>query len=111
MEWVSGNILIRPNGPYPKGHIVFGHAHNFDHTTFVMVGAIRLREIGGRTVELTAPAHALVRAGVYHEITSLVDGSVFWCVYSHRDPQGGVVQRFNGWERAYGTTLEPRPKE
>ncbi len=24
-----------------------------------------------------------------------------WCVYSHRTPQGDVVQEYNGWERAY----------
>jgi quercetin dioxygenase-like cupin family protein len=105
MEWASGNIFIRPN-PLPKaGDQVQGHAHNFDHTTIAFKGAIRVKRTltdgTVQTVDLVAPAHCLIEAGVEHEITALEDNSVFWCVYSHREPQGDIVQDVTGWSEAY----------
>ncbi len=104
MEWVSGNIFIRPN-PLPKaGDRVEGHKHNFDHTTIVFKGAVHVRASlpdGGKIErDYVAPAHFLVRKDVEHEITATVDDTEFWCVYSHRTPQGDVVQEWDGWEAA-----------
>ncbi len=42
--------------------------------------------------------HAFVEAECEHEITSLADRVRFTCIYSHRDPQGEVVQEMTGWE-------------
>ena len=105
MEWASGNVFIRPN-PLPKaGDRVHGHRHNFDHTTIVFRGAIHVRAVtpDGRVIEqdFTAPAHCLIKAEVEHEITALVDGTEFWCVYAHREPQGDIVQHYTGWGPAY----------
>lgn len=41
--------------------------------------------------------HALIKADVCHEIMSLASETIFDCTYSHRDPQGKVVQINNGW--------------
>lgn len=104
VEWVSGNIFIRPNKFPDAGDAVQGHTHNFDHTTIVFTGAVhvRARLPNGAIIErdFHAPAHFLVKAEVEHEITALVDGTEFWCVYSHRTPQGDVVQEWGGWEAA-----------
>jgi len=105
MEWASGNIHIRPN-PLPKvGDGVEGHTHNFDHTTIVFKGAVHVKATlpNGTVIEqdFHAPAHFLVRADVKHAIHALVDDTEFWCVYSHRDPQGNVVQENIGWMAAY----------
>lgn len=27
--------------------------------------------------------------------------SIFWCVYSHRDPQARITQQYTGWDRSY----------
>lgn len=43
MEWVSGNIFIRPNDVSFAGLGVAGHAHNFDHTTFFQRGWFMVR--------------------------------------------------------------------
>lgn len=91
-ERVSGNIFIRPSGILAAGKVMPRHRHNFDHTTIVFSGAVRLTPDGGAPVVLRAPAEYLVRAGVEHEITALVDGTVYWCVYAHRDAKGEVVQ-------------------
>ena len=95
-ERVSGNIFIRPSGILAAGKVMPRHVHNFDHTTIVFSGSIRIRaDDEAEGCVLKAPAEFLVRAGVAHEITALEDGTVYWCVYSHRDAQGEVMQEPN----------------
>ena len=95
-EFVSGNVFIRKIRYPAAGGVTHGHRHNFDHTTLFLKGTVRVRlvEPSGIAHEITvvAPDHMLVRAEVEHEITSLTDDVEFWCVYSHRDAQGNVVQ-------------------
>jgi len=106
VEWVSGNIFIRPMKFEKAGNKINGHKHNFDHTTIVFKGAVHVKALtpDGRVIErdFAAPAHFLVKAEVEHEITATADGTEAWCVYSHRTAQGDVVQDYTGWERAYG---------
>lgn len=105
MEYASGNIYIRPNKLVKAGDKVKGHTHNHDHTTLFLKGPFRVRAKlpDGSVVErdFISPAHCLIRADVEHEITALADDCEFWCVYSHRTPQGDIVQEFTGWEPAY----------
>jgi quercetin dioxygenase-like cupin family protein len=95
-----------------KGDVVEGHKHHFDHTTIVFSGALHIKatmpdgtvregDFEAPAPESVHPAHALIAAGVSHELTALRDGTIFWCVYSHRGPQGEVWQRYTGWEDAY----------
>ena len=103
MEFISGNILIRPMRFEAAGDVVEGHAHNFDHTTYVVRGAIRI-EADGRSVEKrAAEGHnwVLIKAGVKHRITALEDNTLGHCIYSHRTPQDEIVQHYDGWEKAY----------
>lgn len=105
MELVSGNIFIRKN-PMPKaGDFVAGHKHNFDHTTVVFKGAVHVKATlpNGTVIErdFVAPTHFLVKADAEHEIMATADDTEFWCVYSHRNAQGDVVQEANGWGAAY----------
>lgn len=106
VEWVSGNIYIRPNTLAKKGDGVNGHAHNFDHTTIVFRGSIHVKAKlpNGQIIErdFDSPSHFLVKADVHHQITALEDDTEFWCVYSHRTPRGEIVQNFDGWGKAYG---------
>lgn len=93
------------------GDVVEGHAHNFGHPTYCSAGALRLDQLaheGGpvvRSIKLTAGTQqrfADVRAGVWHRITALVDGTLYDCFYPHRDADTGeVVPRYNGWDDAY----------
>jgi quercetin dioxygenase-like cupin family protein len=105
MEWVSGNVLIRPNKMEKTGDVIHGHTHNFDHTTILFRGAFRIKAKLANGTEIVreakAPAHFLIRADVEHEITALSDDTEFWCVYAHRTPQGDVIQTYDGWQKAY----------
>ena len=105
MEWVSGNVFIRPIQLPEVGSKVAGHKHNFDHTTIVFKGAVHVSATthDGRVIErdFVAPSHFLVVKDTTHEITATEPGTEFWCVYAHRTPQGDVVQDNNGWGPAY----------
>lgn len=104
-ELVSGNIYIRPNTLDDIGDKIHGHKHNFDHTTIVLSGAVHVvRTLADGTTQedvFTAPDSFLVLAGVEHEITAVRQDTTFWCVYSHRDPQGRITQEYHGWVEAY----------
>lgn len=106
MEFVSGNIFLRPNPLAKAGDFIQGHTHNFDHTTFVVHGAVHVlvTDIDGRTViegDFVAGEHFLVKAQYMHKITATQDGTLVTCIYSHRTPQGDVIQQYNGWGSNY----------
>lgn len=104
-ERVSGNIFIRPMSLPKVGDSIQGHKHNFDHTTIVFTGAVRVVATlpDGLEIEreFTAPDSFLVKADVEHEITATANDTVAWCVYSHRTPQGEVTEEYTGFEDAY----------
>lgn len=121
MEWVSGNVFIRPM-PHrldAVGACVQGHAHPFDHTSIVLLGAARFEWIkpDGQIVVLDRYAaddefrdsrcHVLIKAGAVHKITALALNTIVWCVYSHRTPQGEVCQVRTGWDDGYSAMQYP----
>lgn len=103
MEFISGNIYIRKNA-CDSGRVVEGHHHNFAHTTLLLSGRWHVKrewpngEV--RESEYSAPHHLLIEADVKHTITCLEAG-MYWCVYSHRNPQGDIVQEYDGWNTSY----------
>lgn len=101
-EFVSGNIFVRPNALLPKGYVIQGHKHTFDHTTIVFMGSINVKILDENGIVINekvfkAPSHCLIKAGVEHEITSLEDDTTYWCVFSIRNSDGEVVREFDGW--------------
>ena len=109
MEYKSGNIFIREEGPMAAGAVVEGHEHNFDHTTYVTKGSFLIERLEGNKVVQSVTKRAgdlknwvLILAGACHRLTSLEDGSVYHCIYSHRTPQGEITQEYDGWPNAYG---------
>lgn len=109
MDFASGNVFIREMRFDKAGDVVKGHAHNFDHTTYVAKGSLRVEQLADdgsvlKAVEKRASDGrnwVLIKAGVIHRITALEDGSLGHCVYAHRTAQGEVVQEYDGWEPAY----------
>ncbi len=109
MEFVSGNVFIREMVFEKSGASVDGHKHNFDHTTYVVRGALRferLAEDGSVTHTIDKRASdghnwVLIKAGVIHRITALEDNSLGHCIYSHRTSQGEIVQEYDGWQKAF----------
>lgn len=108
MEYASGNIFIREMRFESKGDVVGGHKHNFDHTTYVARGGLRIERLAeDDSVEHAVEKWAgegfnwvLIKAGVKHRITALSEGAIGHCIYSHRNPQGEIVQEYDGWRKA-----------
>lgn len=105
MEYASGNIYIRKM-KLQKGDVVEGHEHCFDHTTIVFQGSIRVEAVtqDGRKIDrvFVAPDSFLVKSEVRHKIIALENGES-WCVYSHRNAQGEIVQEYTGlWDAPHG---------
>lgn len=126
MEWISGNVFIRPMGGKDglrPGDVVKGHLHNYDHTSIFFSGLWQVRrwqpivnEAGEPqrlpdgsqafyetdNFEREGPFHLLIEANSLHEFTFLGPGMArAWCVYSHRNPQGDVAEHYSGWIEAY----------
>ena len=105
MEYVSGNIFIREMSLPKKGDVVKGHTHNFDHTTYVVRGAVRIESLNpDGSVKQSAVKTAkdgknwvLIKAEVCHRITALEDNTMAHCIYSHRTPQDEIHQVYTGW--------------
>lgn len=109
MELVQGNIFIREMRFEDVGEQTIGHEHNFDHTTYVVRGGIRIEQLDAadnvvRAIEKRASDGynwVLVKAATRHRITALEANTIAHCIYAHRTPQGDVVQEWDGWASSY----------
>ena len=61
-----------------------GHVHNYDHTTLLAYGSVRVH-VEGKTTDFKAPHMIYVKAGKSHFIEALEDGTVAYCVHALRD--------------------------
>lgn len=107
MEYAAyGNVFIR-EGRLDKDSFVAGHAHAFDHVTYIPCGAVLFERLKDGVVEASVEKRAgeknwiLIKAGTEHRLTGLEDGTVYHCIYAHRNPQGEVVQDYDGWTPGY----------
>lgn len=85
-----------------------GHQHNYDHSTIVVCGGIRVtirdREDGPIVSErdyLPGSDPVFVAARKFHTIKALFDSTVYFCLFSHRDFDGMVSQEYMGNQEAY----------
>jgi quercetin dioxygenase-like cupin family protein len=108
-EFVSGNIFIREMRFELAGDVVQGHKHNFDHTTYVARGALKVEKLDEQGSVLKSVVKragdgynwVLIQKDDIHRITALEDGSIGHCIYAHRNPQGEIVAEYDGWQPAY----------
>ena len=61
-----------------------GHVHNYDHTTLLAYGSVRVH-VNGQTTDFKAPQMIYIQAGKSHFIEALEDGTVAYCVHALRD--------------------------
>lgn len=109
MEYIQGNIFVREMRFEKAGDVVDGHTHNFDHTTYIARGSVQIEAIDDDGTVLRSVVKrasdgfnfVLIKAGVKHRLTALEDDSMGHCIYAHRNPQGEVVEEYDGWMRGY----------
>lgn len=86
-----------------------GHEHNYDHTTIVIRGRIRVqysyvkdgKTVTGESKEFGQGESFVVLANVRHTIKALEPDTIYTCVFSHRDFDGLITQNYTGNPRAY----------
>jgi quercetin dioxygenase-like cupin family protein len=61
-----------------------GHVHNYDHTTLLAYGSVRVH-VDGKTTDFKAPQMIYIQAGKSHFIEALEDGTVAYCVHALRN--------------------------
>lgn len=99
---IIGPVGIRPTHLAKACEANVGHEHNYDHTTIVIRGRVKVlyrymqdgREVDGESVEFGQGETIHIRAKVRHTITALTDNVLYYCVFSHRDFEGVVCERY-----------------
>lgn len=107
-QFFSGNLAIRQLRFLRAFWPVVGHAHNFDHTTYCLCGAllIEILDANFNVIDsvILRPSDEenwfLIEKQVRHRLTALEVGTKAHCIFSHRDRNGGVVQEYEGNEAA-----------
>lgn len=86
-----------------------GHKHNYDHTTIVIRGGIKViysyekdgKLIEGESAEFRQGQAIAIKKDVLHTIKALEDNTQYVCVFSHRDFDGQIIENYNGHSQAY----------
>ena len=106
--YISGNIFIRQGELGKAGSFTVGHKHNFDHTTYITRGSFLIEKLDEEENVIKSVTKSardgynwiLIEEGVKHKITALEDDSMYHCIFSHRNPQGDILQEYDGWYEA-----------
>lgn len=106
---VVGPIGIRKHFLEKTCNVSEGHEHNYDHTTIVVRGRIKVTysfmqngvKVEGESKEFEAGEAIFIKADVYHTVKALEDNTMYMCVFSHRDFDGLVTQSYVGNQGAY----------
>lgn len=99
-----GGITIKDMYFAKAGEVRKGHCHTYDHCSMCIYGSARVETYKAvftypfdmhyeviSDVVYSAPQHVKnpnevpwvnIKAGVRHQITALMDGTYFWCVYA-----------------------------
>ncbi len=107
-EYVDGPTFNREMVLERKCHALEGHAHNYDHITFVNRGAVLLYvrppgDEGWKFVDRYERGDFFTtRAYLEHRIKAAVDGTIYTCVFVHRDfGSAETVAEYNANPAAY----------
>ena len=67
-----------------------GHKHPFDHLTLLAKGSLSVT-VDGQSTEYVAPSMILIAKDQIHELTALVEDTVFYCIHGIRDENGMLI--------------------
>jgi len=98
----SHNVFVKMHQIETAGVEYKGHYHNYDHTTLVVTGKVKVLfgavpEAGLKEEEriYSAPSMFITRAFRRHTITTLEDNTTFCCIHAIRDDNGQPIQHIN----------------
>lgn len=86
-----GNIWVRQNVIEKTNQTLGGHKHHFDHVTLLVKGKIKVDVDGYDPKIFTAPTFIVIKKEHEHNITSLTDDVLYYCVFALRNLDGEVI--------------------
>lgn len=98
------NLHVNVNAMKSKGDAIKGHSHQFGHLSLCAKGSIGIEaEVNGQIVKtiVRAGRGVFIKEYIRHTIVALEDDSMFICVFSQRNPDGSVAEKFTGWPENY----------
>lgn len=99
-EFYCGPIGIRPIHLPKRFDIIEPHDHEFDHACLVLNGSVKATGTNkdGVTWEKDYKKGDMwnVEAFSMHGITALEENTVIYCIFTHRSPDGKIVQEYTG---------------
>jgi quercetin dioxygenase-like cupin family protein len=106
---IVGPVAIREHELKEICHENEGHEHNYDHTTIIISGRVRViySHLEGETLiqddikEFGQGDKIPILANTRHTIKALEPNTIYHCVFSHRDFDGIVIQEYIGNRAAY----------
>lgn len=86
----ASNIYIRMMHFHNAGDIEEGHAHQFDHISFLTNGSIRVI-VEGIEKSFKAPHMILIVKNKHHQMIALEDNTIMNCIHALRDLDGEIL--------------------
>jgi len=78
------NVWIKQLHFVNAGDVMDGHKHNFDHSTLLGNGSVKVIVNEQETI-FTAPTIIFIHAQNQHEFIALEDNTVCYCIHAIRD--------------------------
>lgn len=78
------NMYVRMMRFNKKGNIEYGHTHPFDHLTLLASGSVKMK-VDGKESIFHAPKMIFIRKDMIHELESLEDNTVAFCIHPIRN--------------------------
>jgi quercetin dioxygenase-like cupin family protein len=72
------------------GDIEVGHAHQFDHLTLLAKGKLKIT-VNGNVTNFTAPQMIYIHKDSVHELESLEDDTIAYCIHALRDKENNDI--------------------
>lgn len=91
------NVYTRMMHFKEKNTIELGHKHFYDHSMLLAKGSVLVRVYDQENdsflpeVSFKAPATIFIRKGLIHQIESLEDDSVVYCIHALRDESKDII--------------------
>lgn len=83
------NIWIRQKKFEKAGQTIGGHKHKYDHVSLLSSGTVEVK-VDNITKTFTAPTFIVIRKDKIHDVTSLTDDVLWYCIFANRDIEGEV---------------------
>lgn len=112
MVGVYANIWIRQKVFTEIGEVIGGHKHNYDHVSLLATGSVEV-EVDGAVSRFDAPTFLVIRKDKVHNVKSLTEKVIWYCVFASRDINGEVYdpELSDPLDPMSATILSPTPEE